>query len=365
MASVEGLAKVGALVNQGAQQAQQFNREEVAKKAAQLFQSGDIKGAYAAMAAADPDHATQSFNQFQQLDPSSQGALQQAETVGQLEGQTAFGVNPRQMLERSLESREEAAKAKPQSGRGEEVFQVRDPLTDQVLLIKRGSGEVVKTLGSPQKLLQEDPEADPKDFDPKELFKSLNPKQRKTYDTIQKDFMKDTADDRQAFVAAAKVQALLKGGKEIGNDIIRAVQNQLSTATGDRGSRTEMDVKPFGGRASVINRLERAISANASGKLPEGDRQFLLELSDVMANSNKQAVITRSSPFASQLATRSSLTEDQSRNLLLQGLVDDASKENVPASDEKVRVISPDGKSGMIPKANLQKALQKGFKQAP
>ena len=317
MASVEGLTKVNELIQGTTDQFAQQDKMKAAQQAAELFKAGNIKDALGTILAHDPDRAAQLVQQFQAYDPSTQGSLKQAETAGGLQAQTDFGSNPAQLQALQNKGALDTAKARPKNS----TYQVRNPLTQEVEIRDRGTGEIVQVVGSPEKIKEIDPEADPKDFNPKILFKSLNPKERKYYDDIQKDFMKDTKEDREALEAAGKVQGLLAGGKDIGNDIIRAVQNQLSTATGDRGSRTEMDVKPFGGRSSVIAQLERIISTNATGKLPEKDRKFLTELADVMANGNGKAILNRSGPFAAKLATQSSLNEEKARNLLLQGLV--------------------------------------------
>lgn len=113
MPSLEGLNLVNQ-VNKGINDNNaQISRQSAAQQAAELFKQGDIKGAYAAMAAVDPEHATTSFGQFQQLDPSSAGQLNQAKAegaaTGELTGQTPFGANPRQMLDAQLANREEVA----------------------------------------------------------------------------------------------------------------------------------------------------------------------------------------------------------------------------------------------------------------
>jgi len=123
MPTLEGLSKVNALTQSLGNQAQLDkdinNRQVAASQAADLFKSGDIKGALMTLAKADPEHAASLIQQFQQQDPATiQGqaqAQQQGATQGQYNVTTAAGSNPRQMLDAQLAAQREMAQLKAQN----------------------------------------------------------------------------------------------------------------------------------------------------------------------------------------------------------------------------------------------------------
>jgi hypothetical protein len=155
---------------------------------------------------------------------------------------------------------------------------------------------------------------------PKMLYGSLNPVQKKSYASVRDDFFKDTEAERSAVTSAQSAISKLQSGKEIGGDILRAVQNEFARANGEKGVMTDKDVEPFGGRQSVAAQLERIARFKSTGQMPEKDREFMQKYAAAMAKAAESKLDTKSAPFASQLATQTSLTAEQGKKLLVGGM---------------------------------------------
>lgn len=112
MPSVEGLSEVGKLMDQNVASVNNAAKMEAAKQAAELFKSGDIKGALSTILQHDPDKAQQLINQFQSYDPATQQAVHQGQEAGKIGAQTAAGVNEAQIQELRNKGVLDAAQAK-------------------------------------------------------------------------------------------------------------------------------------------------------------------------------------------------------------------------------------------------------------
>lgn len=384
MPSLQEMNFIQGVSNESLKQAQDSaaadKYKQAAKIASEKFLSGDRDGAVAVMMQVDPQ-LTQNLMQGlgTQFNPKLQGEI--AEATGQSlkevevmdesgKGTDVGFFNPRTGEVKKVGK---GVSLNKPSASNRQTYQVRDPLTGEIHIIRRDDGQVVTTYGSPKDAVKAGEAESENEFDPKALYQSLNATERKRYNELTKDFFKDADADRDAILAGRKVKDLLASGKDLGADIVRVYQNYLSTATGDRGQRTEMDVKPFGGKADVLSKLERMITSSVDGKLPESDRQYLTDLAAALSTSAEQAVVDRANMFAPQVATNTKLTENQARTLLLQGMVSSSGspKQAKPkgmgsttSSAAKVKVISPNGKSGLIPKAQLEAAQAQGYKLA-
>lgn len=109
MASVEGLTKVGELIQGTTDQFNQEAKMAAAKQAAELFKSGKIGEALSTILQHDPDRAAQLVQTFQAYDPATQGNLKKAETTAGLEAETAFGTNKAQLQDKQLATQKEIA----------------------------------------------------------------------------------------------------------------------------------------------------------------------------------------------------------------------------------------------------------------
>lgn len=232
----------------------------------------------------------------------------------------------------------------------DQLFQVKDPNTGEVNLMGRRAGNnlddsIKGVIGAPKASTgQED--------SPREIFETLPPKQRDKLDKTRKDFLQDTKDDRDAINSAAGIKTMLAAGKELNGDVVRAIQNQLARASGEKGAMTEKDVSPFGGRADVISRLKRYATIETVGQLPDSDRKFLSSLADVMEKKANDYVNRQSQVYSDNFATDTGLKSSQARKVI--GVDSTLSKAEKMQDMVKVRdKIS--GKIGMIPRSNLEK----------
>lgn len=205
-----------------------------------------------------------------------------------------------------------------------------------------------------------------KDLKPEEITRAkLNPKEKELLDKTRDELSKNkqyTA-SQEAVDGADNALALLKSGKDSGQDLVRAIQTMLAKSSGQVGVLTEQDVAGFNGRADVLSRLERAVTIAGKGKLPEEDRKFLMSYANAMQNAAKRNMDQVNYIYTKQLSDDMGLDLNQASKLL-------TTKERLnpkmlsKETSDKVKVISPNGKPGFIPKENLEKALKKGFKKA-
>lgn len=154
---------------------------------------------------------------------------------------------------------------------------------------------------------------------PEEITRAkLNPKQKELLDKTRDDLSKNkqyTA-SQEAVDGADNALALLESGKTSGQDLVRAIQTMLAKSSGQVGILTEQDVAGFNGRADAISRLERAISTTLQGKLPEGDRKFLMSYATAMQNAAKRNIDQINYIYAKQLSDDVGLDLRQASKLL-------------------------------------------------
>lgn len=247
-----------------------------------------------------------------------------------------------------------------------------DPYTGEVIKNSKASGGVnqqkitpspklspslTSSGGKPGEVSTEEKEAQ----EAFQLRNKLNPHQRKSIDENNSAMLKDTQKNRDAITAAQSVRNLLNAPKEgkLDQDILRAIQNQLSRGTGEVGAMTENDVAPFGGRATLLGKLDRWSKMNTTGQLPPEDRKILMQLSKVMEGSAQKGMQQQSRVYQQNITRDTGLPLNQSSKLLG---VNAAAMVNPPeVEEEKVKVLNRDGKPGSIPKSKLKDALAHGF----
>ena len=145
-------------------------------------------------------------------------------------------------------------------------------------------------------------QAEKKSKEPIKLDRSLlTVSQNERVDKTREQFLSDTKDAREAYGEAASAKALIQSGKTIGGDIVRAIQNKLARATGERGAMTDRDVSSFGGQQAILDRLKRWASVTTFGELPESDRKFLTDFVNVMEKRSKDYLQERSGFFVDNL----------------------------------------------------------------
>lgn len=319
-------------------------KRAIVKQASDLYISGKPNEAIGLLGQVDPD-AIIKLSQ-EQLKPKN-SIIQDENGAYAVDQQ--YGQQPNVTKLDSVGGKSKAA------GYGQTTFQVRDPITGEVQIRNRGTGQLVDIVGSPQTAIQQGV-SKPEDLDPGQTYNTLPPTDRKKYQVLQEGYLKDSKDDRAAVQAAYRLQTMLQAGKDLNQDILRAFQNQFARATGEKGVMTEQDVAPFGGRQSALDRLQRFFEYQSTGQIPQEDRSFLDSLAKKVADANEDAVVRRAEPFVKQVQTQTGnkVSETQARNLLLQGIVkphDGGSdhKKYAPGTQLKIKgklfQVGPDGDS--------------------
>jgi hypothetical protein len=148
--------------------------------------------------------------------------------------------------------------------------------------------------------------------------KELAPKEKDLLDKTRESLTSDPSykASKEATDGAENAIALLDGGKEIGGDLIRAVQTMLAKSAGNSGVMTEQDVAGFNGRADVISRLERAKKSLTENKLPEGDRKFLKKYANAMKRAARRNMLQVADLYKTQLSDDLGINNDQAAGLL-------------------------------------------------
>lgn len=196
----------------------------------------------------------------------------------------------------------------------EELFQVRDNLTGSTNLVNRralpgGGLDIAATVGAPKQRTGEE-------SSPTEMYKTLDVKQRERLDKAREKFLQDTKEDRDAINGAQGVRAMIQAGDKINGDILRAIQNQLARSSGEKGAMTERDVSPFGGRADILSRLKRIGMMETVGMLPDSDRKFLIDISNMMEKKANQFVENQSKVYTENFANDVGIEPAKARGLL-------------------------------------------------
>lgn len=245
--------------------------------------------------------------------------------------------------------------------RGYAPRQIKDTRTGEYMEIVPGT-DVKKQLTGPKQ-----PEI--KEGQKVELTRDmLDANQTKRLDDARKALRSETQAARESLFAVGDIKNMLKTGKDLDADILRAIQNKFARASGEVGVMTEGDVAGFGGSAALQDRIKRTASMLATGKLPESDRKFLSQFAEAMERGAKDKiekviypVVKAFEQDASQADNLSQYNFKESNYRKLLGAEELMGPP--PEANEKVMVISPSGKKGLIPKANLKKALEQGYKE--
>lgn len=220
--------------------------------------------------------------------------------------------NPRSgKLEVALDDQGQPIKAR------EEVFSTFDPKTGERIIIGRnakpgaeGGVNVISKFGTPSNDVS-------KVNSNEDLYQGLDVEQRKRLKENQDGFLKDSQADRDAVGAAKGIATILQAGKQLGGDILRAVQTQFARAAGDKGALSEADVAPYGGLQDVKSRALRAISMSINGQLPDEDRKFLIGLAKIMEQKSNSYINKQAEVYTNNFAqTVPGLGPDKARQLL-------------------------------------------------
>lgn len=217
---------------------------------------------------------------------------------------------------------------------------------------------------------QATPVAETKQQEPEEYKSptSLSKINVKLYDKFtesKKELLKDMKDSREVATSTTNLSAKLTAGDNTGkidSGLLGGIQTQAAKMAGQKGVLTDQDLVKFAGAGGVAAAIDRITSGSMFGEMSTQDVQFFKAFAKKMNSSLEQDIENRSKFFVEDVHLEAKdylpgLSQDSVKNWL--------GVQNVAPAVQKdmVKVISPDGKAGAIPRENLEKALKKGYKE--
>jgi hypothetical protein len=169
---------------------------------------------------------------------------------------------------------------------------------------------------------------------------------------------------KKGILTLAKLQPaseLLKAGSFTGKNAVAkgALQTALTfVATG--GQRVnEMEMKPFGGADTVVNKAKQALNRlQNGGQITDQDYKDFGQIIKIYRNAAEDSIKNAQGRHAQFRAAREGTSMDEATKALGGSLVPQSTQ------SDTVNVISPNGVGGTIPRANLEKAMARGYKVA-
>lgn len=248
---------------------------------------------------------------------------------------------------------------------------IENKQTGQNEIYRQGAGVSdlnKKTTQTPEQAAQKQAETKTEYSSPTSLNK-VNPNLYKDFKKTQDEFNKDMKESREAVTAVTNLNQKLKPGKnKIDSGLLGGIQTQAAKLAGQKGVLTDQDLVKFAGAGGVPAGMSRFFSGNFDGEMTEEDIKFFREFSENMSKAVAEDINNRSKLYSGQILNEAKdylpgLTEaDVQKWMNLEQVAPAVQKTTAPSAD-KVKVILPDGRTGMIPKENLQKALDKGAKE--
>ncbi len=238
--------------------------------------------------------------------------------------------------------------------------QVRvNPRSGETIVVNPASGQQVGALSGPAPQTPEAAQAKV----PEVNRENLTVSQQKRLDDARKELLDDTKDTRGQLEAAKNINGMINTGGSIDIDFVRAIQNQLARASGERGAMTEGDVAGFGGSPAIMDSLKRWVSLKSFGKLPEDDKKRLTGLAKLMQARAEAYMKQRTAYFTNNMY------QDLKAAPNFQGAqIAPQSVEKLIGSDVytnpnfgKVPVVEiATGKRGFIPEDRVEEAIKSG-----
>lgn len=238
--------------------------------------------------------------------------------------------------------------------------QVRvNPRSGETIVVNPASGKQVGALSGPAPQSAQAAQAKI----PEVNRENLTVSQQKRLDDARKELLDDTKDTRGQLEAAKNINGMINTGGSIDIDFVRAIQNQLARASGERGAMTEGDVAGFGGSPAIIDSLKRWVSLKSFGKLPEEDKKRLSGLAKLMQARAEAYMKQRTAYFTNNMY------QDLKAAPNFQGAqIAPQSVEKLIGSDVytnpnfgKVPVVEiATGKRGFIPEDRVEEAIKSG-----
>lgn len=129
------------------------------------------------------------------------------------------------------------------------------------------------------------------------------------------------------------------------------------------GKLTDEDAKRYIQSSGILNRIRDLDAKYRTGKMDPG---LAAEIKGTAKAYREQLeIIIKEKALRKAEATKKGLVGSARKEIPTATIADYyyQPKQSLTGSSEMVKVVSPDGKSGSIPKSNLEKALKKGYKE--
>lgn len=92
---------------------------------------------------------------------------------------------------------------------------------------------------------------------------------------------------RQSIGAVDTIRGLIDSDSPIA---AAAIPTYMARASGEVGNLSEADKAPFGGSRAMLDRFEAALKEKVNGKLTDANKQYLQDITNVMANSSNSVL---------------------------------------------------------------------------
>lgn len=270
----------------------------------------------------------------------------------------------------------------------QELMQARDPLTGEVKLLSRRTGQTTGTLGAPTALQKTDANGNPvaatdangNPVQPSgsDIYNSLNSKQRDAYDKARTALIKDpaVANARKALLSSDTAQTLLQQNVP---GSAGAVQHALARMFSNGGKLSNQEIQQFGGSHALLDRLNQIIETSKSGKITDDNRKYLGQVLNIVKRENQAALDNSTKFYRSGFANQTGLKPQMVDQLVAHDLSTAPDNQQVgapvlskqqgspkvPTTNQvstpgTVKMRAPDGSIRAVPADKVQAALAKG-----
>lgn len=158
------------------------------------------------------------------------------------------------------------------------------------------SGEILNTttIKAPKgsKLITEGPQAVPQRQSP---LMSPDRAEFKIIDTFNAN--PQVRKQQQSLDGASAVRELALSGNPIA---AAAIPTYMARASGEVGNLSEPDKAPFGGSRAILERMEASLNQLSKGQLTEENKNFLIDLSDIMSRNAEKNLDRKAREMAKQ-----------------------------------------------------------------
>lgn len=206
---------------------------------------------------------------------------------------------------------------------------------------------------------------------------------RKSFDTMKKDSFEDLKMVRDTAAASLTLDSKLSDNNpdtpeiDVDSGTLGTIQAQSAIMSGQKGALSDADLNKFAGAGGAEAKLKRIALTGITGEMTQDDIKFFKRLNELFKGSAAKILDDRSqyhieSAKALLQAKFPNISDDNVKSLLglksiskvIQGDKNKTEQNDLKKSDQSgmVKMISPSGKSMLIPKENVEAAKKRGAK---